>query len=422
MKKVFHITDHLPEYHEPWGGAEKVAYRHISILNNQKNVELYVGTVKTLKDVNEKFKHERIWVLEDLFPKKWQIFMTGFKNQIFPFDPLSFFSFLFSVLKIRPDIIHIHKANKISFAPILVGKLLGIPVVLAIYDYWYFCPGAMLIDEDANSCHKFHGLQCASCSGAKKFGLAGKIASLYRKPLFDLFYTMVSGFLVLSEFNVKLLSEYGIIKEKVFVVRQPFNPPKEKVKNQIEKGNIYMNAWMAPHKGVHIVVAAFAEVLKRIPQAKLNLETKVLIPDYAKKIKQMISKLKLNRRVEMFERKTVNDYLERIGKANLVVVAEQWENMAPTTLSDALSQGKPVVASRIGGLPEMFKDGEGGLLASPHDPEDFARKMISIIESPALAKKLSHNAPKLVESLGSGEAVRKQLLTLYRSIDKGFRV
>jgi glycosyltransferase involved in cell wall biosynthesis len=419
MVKILHLTDALPEYHEPWGGAEKVAYRHISaLIDKEKKWQFFVGGTKPLKEVKEKFKFKRIWTLEDFFPKKLHLYITGFKNQIFPFDPIAFLSLLKIAKKIKPKIIHIHKANKISFAPIIIGKLLKIPVVLAIYDYWYFCPGAMLIDEEAHACHRFHGSWCRECSGIKKIGLPAKIASLYRRQLFNFFFANISGFLVLSDFNVKLLSEYGISPKKIFVVRQPYNPPKESVKNKPKKGEIYMNAWMAPHKGVHIVVEAFSYVLKKVSGARLYLETKVLEPSYEKRIKKMIKRLKLEDKITIFERKTVQDYLERIQKANVVVVAEQWENMAPTTLSDALSRGKPVVASRIGGLPEMIEDGKSGLLADPYNPKDFAEKMVSIIMNPKMANQFAQEAPTLIEKLGSPQQIQLQLRRLYKSIVK----
>lgn len=412
--KILHLTDHLPEYHQPWGGAEKVAYRHIyALIGKQKDWKFFVGGTKPLKKVEEKFKFVRIWTLEDFFPKKLHLYLTGFKNQVFPFDPLAFFSIFNLVKKIKPDIIHIHKANKISFAPILVGKILRIPVILAIYDYWYFCPGAMLIDEEANLCHRFHGRWCASCSATKKFGLSARITSLYRRTLFDFFFSMISGFLVLSESNVRLLSEYGIDKKKIFIVRQLYNPPNENIVNKIHKGDIYMNAWMAAHKGVHIVVEAFSLVLKKIPEAHLYLETKVLDPSYENRVKKLIKRLKIEDKVTIFERKTVNDYLERIQKANVVVVAEQWENMAPTTLSDALSFGKPVVASNIGGLPEMVEDGKNGLLVNSHDPKDFAEKIVAIINDPKLTETFSKNAPVSIKKLGSPEIISDQLLKVY---------
>jgi len=414
--KILHLTDHLPNYYPVWGGAEKVAHRHITILSGKENLRLYVGATKPAKPVKESFKFLRIWTIEDFFPKRFHLYITGFKNQVLPFDPVAFVSLIKLVKKIRPDIIHMHKTNKISFAPIFVGKLLKVPVILAIYDYWYFCPGAALTDAEGNPCKKFHGNWCGQCSATRQFGPISKVTSLYRKKLFDWFYSRVAGFLVLSQSNFRLLSEYGIPRKKVFVVRQVFNPPKEKIKSKIEKGNIFMNAWMSPHKGVHIVIEAFREVLKRIPSANLYLETKVLNPQYEQKIKRLIKESKIDKNVFIFERRTVEDYLEKIQKANVVVVAEQWENMAPTTLADAMSQGKPVVASKIGGIPEMIEDGRSGLLVDPRDPRDFAEKIIKVIKDPKLAAKLSENAPKSIEKLGSPENIELQLLRLYNSV------
>ena len=414
MKKIFHLTDHLPEYHQPWGGAEKVAYRHIdALIGHQKKWQFLVGTVKPIKRVREKFKHLRIWTIEDFFPKKLHLYVTGFKNQIFPFDPVAFFSFLFKAQKIKPDLIHIHKANKISFAPIIVGKFLKIPVVLAIYDYWYFCPAAMLVDAEVRTCRRFHGQWCQDCSGIKKFGLIGKIAAFFRKPLFDIFLGGVDTFLVLSEASGKLLEDYGIPKNKIHVVRQVFYGRQFKKKIKIKKNKIFFNAWMAPHKGPHVVVKAMAEVVKKIPRAKLNFETKVLDPVYEKEIKKMVEDLGLEKNISIFERSTVDQYLENIASASVVVVAEQWENMASTTLSDAMSLAKPIVTSDIGGLPEMVRNEKGGLTARPNDPKDFAQKIIRLLKNPKLGEKFSRQAREDIKKFGDEKEVRKQMLEVY---------
>ena len=417
MKIIFHLTDHLPEYHQPWGGAEKVAYRHLSsLIDYQKGWKFYVGTVKPLKKIEEKFHHVRIWTIEDFFPKKLHLYVTGFKNQVFPFDPIAFFSVLVTAIRIKPDLIHIHKANKISFAPIIVGRLLKIPVVLAIYDYWYFCPGAMLIDAQSHPCHKFHGIWCRECSGIERFGPVAKFAAFFRKPLFDFFLNRVDRFLVLSEHNVQLLKEYGIDEKKIFVVRQPFNVQKFKEKVKVEKGKIFLNAWMAPHKGAHIVVAAMPYVLKKVPYAKLDIETKTLEPSYEKNLRKLIKKLGIENKVSIFDRITVETYLRNIVSSEVVVVAEQWENMAPTTLADAMSLGRPVVASDIGGLPEMVRDGKSGLLANAHNPQDFAKKIVELMKNPSFASKLGKQAILDIKNFGSEKKIKKQMFDLYQSI------
>lgn len=416
MKKIFHLTDHLPEYHQPWGGAEKVAYRHIdALIGYQKDWRFFVGTVKPLKKVKEKFKHLRVRTIEDFFPQKLHLYVTGFKNQVFPFDPVAFFSLLVIVQKIKPDLIHIHKANKISFAPIIVGKLLKIPVVLAIYDYWYFCPAAMLVDAEGKTCRKFHGQWCQNCSGIKKFGLIGKMAALFRKPLFDFFLGRVDRFLVLSQASGDLLKDYGLPKKKIGVVHQVFYEKQFKKKIRVKENQIFFNAWMAPHKGPHVVVRAMAEVVKKIPEAKLNFETKVLDPLYEKKIRQMIKDLGLEKNIFLFERKTVDDYLENIAQASVVVVAEQWENMASTTLSDAMSLGRPIVTSNIGGLPEMVRNEKGGLTAQPNDSQDFAQKIVQLLEKPKLGERFGRQAQKDIKSFGDEKEIRKQMLKLYHS-------
>lgn len=413
--KILHLTDHLPEYHQPWGGAEKVAYRHIyALIGHQKDWQFFVGTVKPLKRVKEKFRHLRIWTIEDFFPKRLHLYITGFKNQIFPFDPIAFFSTLLIVQKIKPDLIHIHKANKISFAPIIVGKLLKIPVVLAIYDYWYFCPAAMLIDAEIRTCRKFQGQWCKDCSGTRKFGLVGKIAAYFRKPLFDFFLGGIDSFLVLSKASGKLLEDYGIPKKKIHVVRQVFYGRQFKKKIKVEKNKIFFNAWMAPHKGPHVIVQAMAEVVKKIPDAKLNFETKVLDPVYEKKVRTMVKDLGLEDNISIFERSTVDQYLENIASASVVVVAEQWENMASTTLADAMSLGRPIVTSDIGGLPEMVRDGEAGLTAKPNDPKDFAQKIVRLLKNPQLGEKFGKQAKEDIKRFGEEKEIRKQMLALYQ--------
>ncbi len=88
--------------------------------------------------------------------------------------------------------------------------------------------------------------------------------------------------------------------------------------------------------------------------------------------------------------------------------------MAPTTLADAMSFGKAIVASNIGGLPEMLKNGDSGLLADPKDPKDFADKIIKILSDSSLAEEFGQRAIKNIRDYGSEDIIKKQLLNLYQ--------
>lgn len=415
MIKVLHIIDHLPNYHKVWGGAEKSAIRRIKTLTKSKNFQTYVAATKPQKPVKEDFIFFNIKTVEEFFPSSWALYITGIKNQFLPFDILSFFSTLRLIKKVKPDVVHLHKTNKISFSPILACWILHVPIALSISDYWHFCPLAVLMDNNGHLCHRFHGSWCARCPGTEKYGPMRKFAFIFRRPIFDFFLGKVNAFRVSSSSNIKLLTSYGIPEEKLIVVRQAYEPQTTKIKGQIIPKTIYLNAWMAPHKGVHIAIASLAEVVKKIPEIKLCIDTKIFDLQYKKKIMKMIKKFQLEDQIEISQKPSLEIYFQHIREANIVIVPEQWENMGSTTLGDAMAMEKAIVASQIGGFPEMIKDEENGLLADPHDSADFAQKIIRLLENHSLAVKLGKQAGKDIRQLGSPIVCRQQLSKLYKT-------
>jgi glycogen(starch) synthase len=83
---------------------------------------------------------------------------------------------------------------------------------------------------------------------------------------------------------------------------------------------------------------------------------------------------------------------------DICVFPSIWENF-PNVCLEAMSAGKPVVASRAGGMAEML-DGGGGLLISPRSPKELAAAVIQMIRSPELR-------------LAAGEQGRRQVLERY---------
>ena len=63
--------------------------------------------------------------------------------------------------------------------------------------------------------------------------------------------------------------------------------------------------------------------------------------------------------------------LELLRAADLAVLSSRWENF-PHALVEALAVGTPVVATAVGGVPEIVRDGENGVLVPPGDPEALA--------------------------------------------------
>jgi glycosyltransferase involved in cell wall biosynthesis len=111
-------------------------------------------------------------------------------------------------------------------------------------------------------------------------------------------------------------------------------------------------------------------------------------------------------------RKDVPQILAAAAVSVLPSISEGISN----TLLESMAAGVPVVASRVGGTPEVIEDGEHGLLVPPNDPEVLAGAISRVLGDPILAAKLGANGRRRVTQEFSFEAVVRQTEDLYRKL------
>ena len=78
--------------------------------------------------------------------------------------------------------------------------------------------------------------------------------------------------------------------------------------------------------------------------------------------------------------------------------------------------GVPVVASQVGGLPEVVLDGECGFLCPPDDVDDFARRAIEILSDGELRARLTHGARRRAETLFTRDRIVDRYEEYYREV------
>jgi L-malate glycosyltransferase len=88
----------------------------------------------------------------------------------------------------------------------------------------------------------------------------------------------------------------------------------------------------------------------------------------------------------------------------------------PNVVLEAMASGKPVVASRVGGIPELLVDGESGLLVAPRDPAALASALIRLVDEPELAATLGRNARRRAQERFSIEAMVEATEAVYRDL------
>ena len=110
-------------------------------------------------------------------------------------------------------------------------------------------------------------------------------------------------------------------------------------------------------------------------------------------------------RVRFLGAGTRDDVLRLFRAADAVLVTSAWENL-PHTVLEALAVGTPVIATAVGGIPEVVVDGENGLLVPPHDVDAIAAAVARLVREEDLRRALAAVAPGSVDGLSEPRILR----------------
>jgi glycosyltransferase involved in cell wall biosynthesis len=105
-----------------------------------------------------------------------------------------------------------------------------------------------------------------------------------------------------------------------------------------------------------------------------------------------------------------------IRGAALIVVPSEWHENSPISILEAMAYGKPIVASNIGGIPELVREGKTGLLFDPGNADQLANKITMLLGNRGLREAFGRNARKIVEVEHSLNAHGSALISLYQAL------
>jgi glycosyltransferase involved in cell wall biosynthesis len=329
--------------------------------------------------------------------------------------------------EVKPEIIHVQHLIFLSIGFLKIAKNRGIPLIFTLHDYWLFCPKWHLLKKDLSVCDKAYkgkfDTECQDClRGAFIFSKNAKrlywmmksllpafLANYLKKTYFrfrisnsgshqidrllrdrrcrlETAISCIDVFLAPSAFLMeKFLFSYGV-PEKVKLLRNGIPAP-DSINNEINRSN--MNIRLAyigtilPAKGVHILIKAFKGI------EGSNLELKIFgdmrqyngFEYYPSRLKELSVNDGRIKFMQEFNYQRIDEVMRDI---DILIVPSIWNENAPLVIQEALIRGIPVVASRIGGIPEVVNDGINGLLFRPGDADDLRSKLRLLIDSPEL--------------------------------------
>jgi glycosyltransferase involved in cell wall biosynthesis len=148
-----------------------------------------------------------------------------------------------------------------------------------------------------------------------------------------------------------------------------------------------------PMKGIETSVLAFAKIKEEIPEARYFIVGPHSNPRYVARIRNLIATKGIRDVYLPGKTSSLDELAAYYRDADLLLHTSRSESFGLIFL-EAGYFGVPVVATAVGGVPEVVMDGENGLLVPDGDADTAAEAMRKILTSPALARRLGDNNRK----------------------------
>jgi glycosyltransferase involved in cell wall biosynthesis len=182
---------------------------------------------------------------------------------------------------------------------------------------------------------------------------------------------------------------------------------------------IYSTSANAFFKGGLILVQAMAIINQRGYQnLKLHLAGTDADSELGKKINELIVREHLEGKVRLLGRLSYQQIIEEMKHASVFVLPSHIDN-SPNSLCEAMLIGMPCIATQVGGIPTLVRDGVDGLLYHDRDPYILAEKIIKLIDDNELSFRLGAQARKTALQRHDRQKIADRTVEIYRSILSG---
>ncbi|VVB51541.1 Trehalose synthase [uncultured archaeon] len=313
----------------------------------------------------------------------------------------------------KPDIAHINNIyNQLSPSLLSGLKESGVPAVMTVHDYHLVCPNHSLFTNGA-VCEKcLHGnysnavlRQCVkdSVAASALCALASYIhlwTRIYEKN--------VRTFITPSRFIAEKMIEGGLPRESIVTIPPSIDPSAYTPEPHPGKYLLYFGR-LSPEKGIIDLLKA-AEELPHIPIhiAGTGPQEQEL-QEYAKE-------KKLNTTFTGF---IDGQRLQKeIQDARIIAAPSRIQENLPFTILEAMAYGKPVIATRQGGIPELIENGKNGLLCEPGNPTNLQEKITEIWDDDQRLEKMGQQGRKNAEQKHSPKNHYAKLMKVYANAQK----
>lgn len=320
-------------------------------------------------------------------------------------DPRMEAAVLHAIRAFGPDVLHVGHADGFGVAPFRLGRRFGVPVVCTLHDPKWLCVRGQMVRPDGTRCDAVREEACTRCvadqlSAGPLRGLARRLGPTRWKDL-PIPAPTVAGAVGARRWRVRqaalrgaLLGAAEVISPSRFLAERvqhlgltravrvignglPVAAPRPLPPGPLRVG------WFGsdvPAKGLDTLLAAMASV----PGATLEIHGRV-------------TRASLPPNVTLRGSYDPAEVHGRMTGVHVVCVPSSWDENQPYVVLEARRAGRPVLASRVGGLPELVRDDVDGWLVEPGRIESWAGALRALLDLERVRAAATHVRPPPTE-------------------------
>lgn len=284
------------------------------------------------------------------------------------------------------DIAHLHDINHYLTPAILpVLKKHNIPIIWTLHDYTLICPEGSFI-SDSSVCENCRGgsfYHCAVQKCKKGSFLASTLAAIENTVhRYSNVFRHVDYFLCPSQFLYDKFREFNFYPDKLVLTNLCCEIQPVSAEKKTERYIIYAGR-LAKLKG-----------LQSLLKAVHGLDVKLYIAGEGAEFAACNSYINDNQlaHVELLGFKSKAEIHALIQYAEMLICPSEWYENFPYTIIEAMLLRTAVIASNIGGIPELVIDGKTGVLFEPGDAMQLRSKITDLLNDSRLREQLAENA------------------------------
>jgi glycosyltransferase involved in cell wall biosynthesis len=379
----------LAQFYPPTIGGEERHVRDLAIELATRGHDVSLATV--WHKGSPKFENDqgvRVYRIQGTMQHMSALFSYSDRHFAPPFpDPESLWEIRCIILQERPDIVHAHNWIIHSFTPLKAWS--KAKLVMSLHDYSLVCVQKRL---------RYHGENCTGPGFTKCLDCATDFYGIVKGPLSKLannFWAererrVVDMFLPVSQAVVEgnQLDNYKVpyriipnfIPDEANIASTDANP----FLAQLPKEDFLLFVGdLMPDKGVDVILQAYAELDTQMPLVLIGRRSDRLYKNFPPNVLCLGA--------------WPHDAVMGAWKRSTIALTPSvWLDPCPTVAMEAMAMGKPVIATRSGGLSDIVADGETGFLVPPGNPQELQKAIQCLLDDPVMREHMGNMAKQRV--------------------------